>query len=601
VLVGLVVLVGLAAPAGAHAILQQSEPAAGSVLASPPERISLHFSEPVELQLGSVKLFDGKGRQLDAAPPERSDGNRTVSIAAPGLGNGIYVVSWRVVSADSHPVSAAFVFTVGPASAAPVDATSVIAAVQSSSDHTVGVVFGIVRALAYAALAVLIGGGLFVTGVWPGAARSRAVRRLLGGSWALALVTSLAGVGLQGAYAAGGSLGDVFHPSIWSDIARTHFGEAWLARAVILCVLALPLLIALLRRTARIGPNLALGWGVVLAALVVTVVLAGHAATGRWIWVGIAADVVHVMAMCFWLGGLTVLLVLLAAMPPGLLVDVVSRFSRLAFGAVGLIVVSGIVQSWRQLGSFGALTSSTYGRLLLAKVGLVVVVVALAALSRRLLGGARSSGPRVSGAVPGGVVGSGTVGSGTVGGETVGSEPVGPRGRGPLSLSAAAGDAQPDGPARAPRDADAGLRRALRRSVLGEVLTAAAVLAVTAVLVNAAPPRETAPSGPFDVQLTLGTLQADVVVDPPKVGPSEMHVYASTAQGAPAKVDEVTARLTQPPSVTESIDVAFTRITGNHFVSNALVFPFKGRWSVQIQARTGDFDVQDATFTVPVG
>lgn len=554
VLTTLGLLVTLTGSASAHAILDQSEPAAGSVVTQSPDAVVLHFSEPVETQLGSVKLLDANRRVVQTDPPSHSDGNRVVRVGLPKLADGTYVVSWRVVSADSHPVGATFTFTIGPPGTQP--ATGPVVGGATPSDRAVGFGFGVVRFAAFTSLALLIGGGLFVVGLYPAGAGSRAVKRLLYGSWAVALVSSLLGIGFQGAYAAGGPLRDVLQSGLWREVARTEFGRAWLARAVVLALVLLPLM-ALLRRGRALPHALTDVWRVLLFGLVITVTAAGHAITGRWVAVAVAADLVHVTAMAYWIGGLVVLLAVLPSADPAGLRDVVPRFSRRAFISVVLIVASGVLQSWRQLGSLDAVTSSSYGRILLVKVAAVAVMVGLAGLSRRLVRRAMAGGPpeRSESGVP-------------------------------VAVGAAVAE---------PGD----LRRSLRRTVLGEVATALVVLAATAMLVDAAPPPRVA-SGPFDAQVTMGTLQADVVIDPPRVGPSSLHIYLATAQGQPASVAEVTADLTQPPALSDPLPVKFTRITQNHFVANDLDFPFAGRWTVLLKARVGDFDESSAVVTVLV-
>jgi copper transport protein len=384
----------------------------------------------------------------------------------------------------------------------------------------------------------------------------RGVKRLLYGSWAVALISSLLGIGFQGAYAAGGPIRDVLQTELWREVARTEFGRAWLARAVVLCLVLLPL-IALLRRGRALPHALTDVWRVLLFGLVITVTAAGHAITGRWVAVAVVADLVHVTAMAYWIGGLALLLAVLPSADPAGLRDVVPRFSRRAFISVVVIVASGVLQSWRQLGSLDALTSSSYGRILLVKVAVVAVMVGLAGLSRRLVRRAMAGAPpdRSESAMP-------------------------------VAVGAAVAE---------PGD----LRKSLRRTVLGEMATALVVLAATAMLVDAAPPPRVA-TGPFDAQVTIGTLQADVVIDPPKVGPSSLHVYLATADGQPASVAEVTADLTQPPALSDPLPVRFTRITQNHFVANDLDFPFAGRWTVLLKARVGDFDESSAIVTVLV-
>ena len=107
----------LAFPAGAyaHAALEGTQPAQGSRLKAAPEVVAFDFSEPVETSFGSVKLFDSEGEEVPTGELIRPDGRSdTVGIEPPpGLADGTYTATYRVISADSHPVSGGFVFTVG--------------------------------------------------------------------------------------------------------------------------------------------------------------------------------------------------------------------------------------------------------------------------------------------------------------------------------------------------------------------------------------------------------------------------------------------------------------------------------------------------------
>src|SRR4051794_2063353 len=109
------VLAVTTAEASAHAILQASSPADGAHLDTAPASVSMTFNEPVSASLGSVRVFDGGGNRVDQGDVLARD--TTVSVGLkPGLGDGGYVVTWRVISADSHTVRGAFTFTVGAGS-----------------------------------------------------------------------------------------------------------------------------------------------------------------------------------------------------------------------------------------------------------------------------------------------------------------------------------------------------------------------------------------------------------------------------------------------------------------------------------------------------
>ena len=113
-------LVTTAVPAGAHAQLESTDPVQGSVVLVAPTQVVLHFGEPVEIDFGSLRVLGPDGRRVDSGGTHHPDGDsHAVAISLPAhLPRGTYVVAWRVISADSHPVHGAFVFSVGTASGA---------------------------------------------------------------------------------------------------------------------------------------------------------------------------------------------------------------------------------------------------------------------------------------------------------------------------------------------------------------------------------------------------------------------------------------------------------------------------------------------------
>ena len=219
-----------------------------------------------------------------------------------------------------------------------------------TSDHTVGVVFGIVRFGVFAGLALLLGVAGFVLFLWPAGRVSVRVRRVLYGALGLTFVGTALGFLLQGPYSSGGGLGDMFSTDLMSTTWDTRFGKVWILRLVLLAVMALFLRSIL--RTGRSAPSA----GVVAATTVVGVALAaspglsGHASTGRWVVLALPADVLHVAAMAVWIGGLVALG--LARHDDVAYPHVARRFSGLALGAVVVIVLTGAFQAIRQLEPF---------------------------------------------------------------------------------------------------------------------------------------------------------------------------------------------------------------------------------------------------------
>jgi copper transport protein len=272
---------------------------------------------------------------------------------------------------------------------------------------------------------------------------------LLRVAWWATLVGTLAGLLLHGPFTAGLPLSRALDATLLAQTVGARFGGVWAVR-----VLLLLLLVAFLRAWAeqeaawaRISAWVAVG--VLAAALTLTPALSGHAAGGPYAAVGAVVGVLHFSAAAVWFGGLVLLGTCALPRADVGLLQAVPRFSSVAFTAMVIIVATGMVQSWRQLGSLQALEQTTYGRLLVAKVAVVLLLIAVAGRSRVLV-------------------------------------------RRRLTARALVGAAAPHQPvldAAPPRLSDhAGSPWLLRRLVLAEVVIAIVVLAVTALLGIATPP-----------------------------------------------------------------------------------------------------------------
>ena len=273
---------------------------------------------------------------------------------------------------------------------------------------------------------------------------------LLRVAWWATLVGTLAGLLLYGPFTAGLPLSRMLDATLLHQTLRTRFGAAWAVRVLLLLLLAL-LRVWSERQAAGMRTSAWVAVGGLAAALVVTPALSGHAAAGPDAAVGAVIGVVHFSAAAVWLGGLVLLGTCVLAHADAGLPQAVPRFSTVAFTAMVVIVVTGILQGWRQVGSLQALGQTGYGRLLVAKVAVFLVLIVVAGRSRVLV-------------------------------------------RRKLTARASVGAAAPDrdrGDAARPRlgDADGGSLWLLRRLVLTEVIIAIVVLAVTALLGIATPPR----------------------------------------------------------------------------------------------------------------
>jgi len=381
-------LILLAGPVAAHAVLEDSDPRADAVVATLPDEVTLSFSESVSLVPGSLRVYGPDGTRVDRGDVEHRAHDDEIGVSLDSgseeADRGTYLVSWRVISADSHPVSGAFTFSVGAPSAAPM-------VPAETSSRPLGIALGVARWVGYLGSALLVGGLLVIGWCWRAGWSSPRARRLMLVGGVLLAVGAVGDLLLKGPYDAALGLGATFRGDLLGEVLGTTYGHASVARLV-LALLGL----ILVRRRVR-----SLRTAAALAVLVgISFALAGHAAAGEGHVLAAVNDTVHVIAASTWLGGLVLLLV--AVLPSaraasttdevGQVGEVdeaariaVTRFSGLALGAVVLLAGTGLFQAIRQVGSLGAVTGTPYGRELLVKLGLVLLAVLLAVLSRRAL------------------------------------------------------------------------------------------------------------------------------------------------------------------------------------------------------------------------
>jgi copper transport protein len=372
----------LAGPALAHATLLSSSPADGARLPAAPRVVTLSFDEPVGLgAVGYLHVTDQSGRRVDTGPAFHPDGDdgRVADWLRAGLGDGSYTASYRVISADSHPVTGSIAFVVGngPLVRAPVFQASTV-------DPVTGDAFDAARWVSYAGL-VLLGGGWLIFTVWPAGRDEPRARRLVWGGWVGLVAGALLELLLQGPYSAGRSVGQMLSGSLIDDTLHTDYGQLHSVRLLFLGVLAFVLARAL-QPAARPAPIDGAA-GVVVVEIVWTFSRAGHPATTPPAWLSVPIDMAHLLAVATWLGGLIMLVgAVLPRREPGELRAVLPVFSTVALSAVLVLVASGTYSAWRGIGTVHALTT-TYALIVLGKVVLLVAILLAANLSRRLVHG----------------------------------------------------------------------------------------------------------------------------------------------------------------------------------------------------------------------
>ena len=583
----LVAGVATATPAAAHAELVSTEPGEGARLDRAPDRITFRFTEPVSLGSGYARLLhaDGTVHLTDASV----DGDTLTLTPRSELPDDLgYLVIYRVISADSHPVAGAFSFAVGDAELVQTDAADG----NGNTDRSVAVALPVFRWLGFAGLALGVGVPVVLAFCWPSgwsSGRLRPVAAVGLGAVALSAVVTFA---LQGPYGAGTGLGAVLDPALLSATASSATGWTLLARAVLAAGLALVLWPIWRRGTPPSVPHTALA-GVLALGVVVTTAAIGHPVAGPWPGLAVTVAVVHTAAMAVWLGGLAALLagVLRPADQPVTttteLTDLLTAWSKLAFGAVVALVVTGTVQAVREVESPTALFVTTYGWILLAKLALVLVLLGAAGVSRvwvqqRL--GVRAPRPGARRSITAHAF------------AAVGGGPQQDRPR----------DDDPPAEMRGHLQSESAAEHvpALRRSVLVEATIAAVVLVLSAVLVGT-PPARSAVAEPVDVLLPLegsagpsGSVQLSV--DPARPGPNTMHVYLFDDTGRPTQPAAITVSLTEASQDIGPLDVELEPAGPGHWVSDGMTISGAGTWTLAVSVRLDEFTATVARTGFPV-
>ncbi|MEU6669432.1 copper resistance protein CopC [Streptomyces sp. NPDC046727] len=635
-----------AGPASAHAALTGSDPAQGVVADKAPTQVSLTFSEKVAMSDDSLRVLDPKGKPVQTGSPANISGTTYAVKLKSGLAKGTYTVTYQVVSADSHPVAGAYTFSIGAPSQTVVSGTG-----PAAGGGVVGGLYAFGRYASYAGFIVLAGGAAFVLACWQRGAGVRALQRLVVGGWVTLTAATLWLLLLRGSYTSSGRFADVFDLDLLGQVLQTKTGAALVSRLLLLAAAALFVAVLFGTYTRReddtekrdLTFGLTVGGVVVAAGLATSWAMAEHASTGLQPGLAMPVDVVHLLAVAAWLGGLTALLVALYRAPADSPVEsaAVQRFSQVAFGSVLALVTTGVYQSWRQLGSWSAFTETRYGQLLLVKIGLVAVLVGIAAVSRRWTGrltdtAARAGKPKKgqaekaearkaqaqqAGAEKERVAASKTTGKGS---ESKGSDGNGSgagdsRRAAQLARQRAAVDAARQ---KRVRDADPN-RFGLRRSVLAEAGVAIVLLAVTTALTQTEPGRTeqeakaatsrpagsgtSAASGaltldmPFDTGGTDGKGVVSIDLDPARVGGNEMHVYVQRPNGRAFDVPEVKLAFTLETKKIGPLPVNPDHITTGHWSANGVQIPMAGDWKIAVTVRTSDIDQVTVSKNAQIG
>jgi copper transport protein len=357
----------------AHAVLISTEPRDGGIVAQAPDKVELRFNEPVTPAV--VRLIDAEGRVRDDAAVNAV--NETVSITmSERLPPGTQLISYRVISADGHPVAGSMVFSIGGPTATLEKPTN--------PDSALAILIWLSRIGLYIGLFIGVGGAFFEAWIAPGRARWTTTVAALG----LGLLGAAVSLGCQGLDLRGLPITGILTIAPWHAAIATS-----LATALLIAATAMGLSI-ISRRCAAAGTARALS-AVAMIGVGVSLASSGHAATASPQWLTRSAVFLHGIGVAYWAGALWPLLAL-ARRPEQALLPVLHRFSRVALPIVAMLVLTGLLLAVVQVESVRALVDTRYGLILCAKLVLVAGLLGLAALNRFRLTPALQSDSRNS-------------------------------------------------------------------------------------------------------------------------------------------------------------------------------------------------------------
>jgi copper transport protein len=505
----LLLIVGFATSALAHASLVSAEPADGSVLAAAPNTVRLRFNEPVTPAV--ISLVDASGKARGDVAIRVAD--ETITLTLPDvLPRGTQMVSYRIISADGHPVGGSLAFSIG-------EVTN--AAKPPAGDPAVAVLIWLARIGVYLGLFAGVGGVFFSAWIGQGPSGGRVIL----GALYVGLGSAVLSLGLQGLDLQNLPLVDILESAPWRSAFATSLGPS------LLIAIAAMAIARLAWRSAGIPISRALT-SLAMLGVGLSLTTTGHAATASPQWLTRPSLFLHGIGVAYWVGALAPLATM-AQRRGSDLPRVLAKFSALAMPFVGLLVLTGLGLAVIQLGSFGALIKTQYGMILSIKLGLVVLMLALAALNRFYFT------PIVA--------------------------------------------------------ADHMNTNALRRSIGLECLLAVGILAVVAGWRFTPPPRAMADAEAADVEAPLAIhihredAMFQVLVSPGKVGSDSFVLQLMNGDASSLVAKEATLELSLPERGIEPLERPATLGPDGYWHVKDVTLPYPGRWHLRIEALVTDF------------
>lgn len=383
--------------ASAHNTLVSSDPPDGAELAVAPAQITWVFDKAVPLETMTVTLIDATGARSElSGSTHGAAGDKEVVTPLPSLQPGQVSVRWRLVGPDGHPITGRVDFTIAAPTPGTVAATATTVPTVAATTPTTGTVGGssidegddsystpsfmrwTLRYASYLAIMAVVGILLTTAYVWAGAGVHPVLRRILSRA-----LLATAALGFLQLLVVASDVSGTSPMSSFGSIDAATTTDAGMAFAIRI-VLALALWLVLFQYrivhadiywTAVSLPGL---------GLLATWAFAGHSRSMRWPALGVATDVAHHAAAAAWIAGLAIVgWIVIPKTTPDVLVPAVRRFSRVAAISVATLVLTGLIQSVRLVGSPMDLLDANHGRYLLAKIVVLAMMLGIANANRR--------------------------------------------------------------------------------------------------------------------------------------------------------------------------------------------------------------------------
>lgn len=512
----------------AHASLIETLPADGAMLRNAPADVTLHFNESVAPLVFKLLLPDGSIRPLTQIVVQ-PDGLKLSLPNVPDLtAPGTYLLSWRVVSADGHPVGGSLTYSIGERSGDNAAAVAALLSSSSSLSHRSQIAaIWLTRLGLYLALFIGVGAALFrafapIAPIAP-IAPPPPMRWAIAASLAGLVILPLA-VGLQGldALVLPWSALSTWQP--WRTSLGTAYGAtAWLMAAALITACAALITARRLSRCLALVSVLLLG-----AALAAS----GHASSASPQWLARPTVFMHGMMIAAWAGALLPLFLLLRDEKSNPAMTALLRFSRLIPWVMLLLLISGVVLTLLQLNGIASLWNTNYGRILSAKLILVLLLLIVAAWNRYA-----------------------------------------------LTARVQRGDAQ--------------ARRRMRRLIGVELALVLLVLALASLWRFTPPPRALATAHPAPIHVHMHGQQAmvDLTLTAQQSQGIRASLFVQTGDFSPLNAQEVSLQFSNPALGIEPLQKEAHRgADAGNWVVEPFALPAAGRWHVRVEVLISDFE-----------